>query len=93
MVSVSTDGRVTRWKITKGLEHADLMRLKRTARRAAVPLTAKQASLARNLKQEAFISRLTAGTSFDFSPHDERVYLAATEVRAAGWGGGRSAYP
>ena len=76
LVSISTDGRVTRWKIAKGLEHNDLMKLKRMPRRD-VPMSSQRiANIARNLKQEAFISRLTAGTAFDFSCHDERIYLA-----------------
>lgn len=29
IVSVSTDGRITQWSIKKGLEHVDLMKLKR----------------------------------------------------------------
>jgi hypothetical protein len=33
LVSISTDGRVTQWSIKKGLEHQDLMRLKRLHRR------------------------------------------------------------
>jgi WD40 repeat protein len=76
LVSISTDGRVTRWKITKGLEHSTLMKLKRMARRTAAAVTPKMANVARNLKQEAFVSRLTAGTAFDFAPHDERIYIA-----------------
>ena len=76
LVSISTDGRVTRWKITKGLEYNDLMRLKRVQRRDAVYTSQRMASIARSLKQEAFISRLTAGTAFDFSMNDDRIYLA-----------------
>lgn len=76
LVSVSTDGRVTRWKISKGLEFNDLMKLKRTVRRDAVYTSQKMSNMARNLKHEAFISRLAAGTSFDFLQHDDRIYLA-----------------
>ncbi len=33
-MSISTDGRVTQWSTAKGLEHTDLMKLKRLARQA-----------------------------------------------------------
>jgi WD40 repeat protein len=79
LVTTSTDGRVTRWNITKGFEFDDLMKLKRTVRRDPLHITPKMSNLARNLKQEAFISRLTGGTTFDFSKQDERVYIAGTE--------------
>lgn len=80
LVSISTDGRVTRWRITKGLEHNDLMKLKRMQRREAIYTTQRMASIGRNLKQEAFVSRLTAGTTFDFSMHDDRIYLAGEHI-------------
>lgn len=79
LVSISTDGRVTRWRITKGLEHNDLMKLKRMQRRDSVYTSQRMANISRNLKQEAFISRLTAGTAFDFSMNDERIYLAGEQ--------------
>jgi hypothetical protein len=50
LVSISTDGRVSQWGTAKGLEHSDLMRLKRLARTApaaaaaAAPLAAGAAS-------------------------------------------------
>jgi dynein intermediate chain 4, axonemal len=75
LVSISTDGRITRWHITKGLEYDDLMKLKRTVRRAAAPASQK-AGVVSSVRQEAFISRLTAGMALDFSTHDERIYLA-----------------
>ena len=84
LVSVSTDGRVTRWDTAKGLEFDDLMKLKRTARREAQAGPLKASSAARGLKTEAFISRLTAGTAIDVSAHDERVYIAgAAHARGA----------
>ena len=82
LVSISTDGRVTRWDTAKGLEFDDLMKLKRTVRREAAAGPLKASSAARGLKQEAFISRLTAGTAFDVSAHDERVYIAGAAPRA-----------
>eukprot|EP00798_Chlamydomonas_sp_ICE-L_P023736 gene23736-9292_t len=36
LVSISTDGRVTQWSIAKGLEFADLMKLKRVPRKPTV---------------------------------------------------------
>jgi WD40 repeat protein len=80
LVSISTDGRVTRWKITKGLEYGDLMKLRRTQRRDTVFTSQRMTNMARGLKQDAFISRLTAGTAFDFSPEDERVYIAGAQL-------------
>ena len=83
LVSVSTDGRVTRWTITKGLEYGDVMKLKRTQRRDAVYTSQRMTNMARNLKQEPFISRLTAGTAFDFSHQDERIYIAGVYTKFA----------
>ena len=73
LVSISTDGRVTQWKLQKGLEHVDLMRLTRVARRpgAASASAAKPA--------EPTISRRGAGTCFDFSRADPTTYVAGTE--------------
>jgi hypothetical protein len=100
LVSISTDGRVTQWSITKGLEFTDLMKLKRVVRRNAAgggtaaaaaaagagtkPGAAGAAAAAQNKsaeEQEAFISRLTSGMSFDFSSRDDRMYIAGA------WGG------
>ncbi|KAK9829743.1 hypothetical protein WJX72_007628 [[Myrmecia] bisecta] len=77
LVSISTDGRVTQWSITKGLEHTDLMKLKRVVSRAKAPAPSSVA--ARNIKSEAFISRRSSGMSFDFSGRDMRMYIAGTE--------------
>ncbi|CAG9464388.1 unnamed protein product [Pedinophyceae sp. YPF-701] len=73
LVSISTDGRVTRWSTAKGLEHTDLMRLKKVAS----PL--QQASKRATAGQEAFISRRASGMSLDFSTRDPSIYLVATE--------------
>lgn len=94
LISISSDGRVVQWTISKGLESTDLMKLKRTIRKQ-VPIVlgsggmsatgALSASGKRNqgpaagLDHDAFISRLTSGMSFDFSRKDERVYIAGTE--------------
>ncbi|GMH39829.1 hypothetical protein BSKO_07733 [Bryopsis sp. KO-2023] len=78
LISISTDGRVTQWSITKGLEYTDLMKLKRVARKATNNPKAKNAA-ASNVNQVPFISRLTSGMSFDFSHIDPRIYIAGTE--------------
>lgn len=77
LISISTDGRVTQWSITKGLEYTDLMMLKRVARKSTVNPKVKNAA-ASNVNQVPFISRLTSGMSFDFSHVDSRIYIAGT---------------
>ena len=75
LVSISTDGRVTQWRLEKGLEHVDLMRLTRVARRGLAHSAAKAAAK----PPEATISRRGAGTCFDFSRADPTTYVAGTE--------------
>ena len=66
LVSISTDGRVTQWSMKKGLEHADLMVLKRVT--------------APNVQEEAgIISRRASGLCFDFCVTDSTMYVAGTE--------------
>ena len=67
LVSISTDGRITEWSIKKGLEFTDLMKLKRATRKGT------------GQKSEAFISRRSSGTCFDFSRRDPSIYMAGTE--------------
>ena len=67
LVSISTDGRITEWSIKKGLEFTDLMKLKRATRKGT------------GQKSEAFISRRSSGTCFDFSRRDPSIYVAGTE--------------
>eukprot|EP00281_Chroomonas_sp_CCMP1168_P011036 CAMPEP_0206279230 /NCGR_PEP_ID=MMETSP0047_2-20121206/37914_1 /ASSEMBLY_ACC=CAM_ASM_000192 /TAXON_ID=195065 /ORGANISM="Chroomonas mesostigmatica_cf, Strain CCMP1168" /LENGTH=721 /DNA_ID=CAMNT_0053709171 /DNA_START=20 /DNA_END=2186 /DNA_ORIENTATION=- len=69
LVSVSSDGRVTQWSMTKGLENSDLIKLKRVS-------THKKAA---NTKNEAFISRMASGMSIDFNPKDHSIYVVGTE--------------
>ena len=59
----------------EGLEHVDLMRLTRVARRGLAHSAAKAAAKPR----EATISRRGAGTCFDFSRADPTTYVAGTE--------------
>ena len=83
LMSISTDGRVTQWSITKGLEHTDLMKLKRVAGRARTSAAGDRSAAGGRghgyNKQEAFISRRSSGMTFDFSSRDPSVYLAGTE--------------
>ena len=67
LVSISTDGRITEWSLKKGLEFTDLMKLKRATRKDT------------GQKSEAFISRRSSGTCFDFSRRDPSIYMAGTE--------------
>jgi WD40 repeat protein len=67
LVSISTDGRVTQWHMKKGLEHTDLMMLKRVA------------STASGEGSEGIISRRASGLCFDFCPRDTMIYVAGTE--------------
>lgn len=61
----------------QGLEHTDLIKLKRTVSKQKVNPAA--AAAMRSVKGEAFISRRSSGMSFDFSRRDERMYIAGTE--------------
>lgn len=74
LISISTDGRVTQWSITKGLEYTDLMMLKRVAGKTVH--TKQENSSANSIHQVPFISRLTSGMSFDFRQEDPRLYIA-----------------
>ncbi|XP_063795210.1 dynein axonemal intermediate chain 4 isoform X2 [Pseudophryne corroboree] len=74
LVSISADGRITRWRIRKGLDCNDLMRLKRTGSDRF-----KESSGEKEKKGVAFISRQAPGMCFDFLPTDSNVYLAGTE--------------
>jgi WD40 repeat protein len=68
-VSTSTDGRVVKWTIKKGLDSQDLMLLKR------------EPNLARNetKKGDGQISRYASALTLDFSKRDPNIYLAGTE--------------
>ncbi|KAF7253981.1 WD repeat-containing protein 78 [Varanus komodoensis] len=70
LVSISADGRITKWFVRKGLSCTDLMKLKRTAgeRKKGV-----------ERKSEALISRQAPGLAFDFHPKDTNIYMAGTE--------------
>ncbi|XP_048354869.1 dynein axonemal intermediate chain 4 isoform X2 [Sphaerodactylus townsendi] len=71
LVSISADGRVTKWFIRKGLGSTDLMKLKRTA--------SEKKKAGAEKKSEALISRQAPGLCFDFHPTDTNIYLAGTE--------------
>nr|XP_056700737.1 dynein axonemal intermediate chain 4 [Euleptes europaea] len=71
LVSISADGRVTKWFIRKGLSCTDLMKLKRTA--------SEKKKMGAEKKSEALICRQAPGLCFDFHPKDTNIYLAGTE--------------
>jgi len=75
LVSISTDGRVTQWKLKKNLEFSDLMLLTRVRRKP----TASTASGEASVVPEAMVSRRAGGTCFDFSNADATTYVAGTE--------------
>ncbi|KAJ1553369.1 WD repeat-containing protein 78, partial [Cladochytrium tenue] len=69
IVSVSTDGRVSQWTIKKGLQHNDIMLLKRVAKQQEG-----------NGRQEGtFVARQSGGFSLDFHRKDPSLYLVGTE--------------
>ncbi|XP_032074016.1 WD repeat-containing protein 78 isoform X1 [Thamnophis elegans] len=71
LVSISADGRITKWFVRKGLSFTDLMKLKRT--------TAEKKKTGTERKSEALISRQAPGLCFDFHPKDTNIYMAGTE--------------
>ncbi|XP_012577584.1 PREDICTED: WD repeat-containing protein 78 [Condylura cristata] len=73
LVSISADGRISKWVIRKGLNCHDLMRLKRTT----VASTKKGGE--KEKKGEALIARQAPGMCFAFHPKDTNIYLAGTE--------------
>ncbi|XP_030109422.1 dynein axonemal intermediate chain 4 isoform X5 [Mus musculus] len=73
LVSISADGRISKWIIRKGLDCHDLMRLKRTT------ATGGKKGGEKEKKGEALISRQAPGMCFAFHPKDTNIYLAGTE--------------
>ncbi|XP_076790685.1 dynein axonemal intermediate chain 4 isoform X5 [Arvicanthis niloticus] len=73
LVSISADGRISKWVIRKGLDCHDLMRLKRTT------TTISKKGGEKEKKGEALISRQAPGMCFAFHPKDTNIYLAGTE--------------
>ncbi|KAM8790185.1 dynein axonemal intermediate chain 4 [Rhynchonycteris naso] len=73
LVSISADGRISKWVIRKGLDCHDLMRLKRT------PAGSHKRGGEKEKKGEALISRQAPGMCFAFHPKDTNIYLAGTE--------------
>ncbi|XP_024257640.1 dynein axonemal intermediate chain 4 [Oncorhynchus tshawytscha] len=74
LISVSADGRISKWFLRKGLDCIDLMKLKRTRNEKA-----KKQVGDKEKKSEALISRQAPGLCFDFHPTDSNIYLAGTE--------------
>uniref|UniRef100_A0A2K6SRK5 Dynein axonemal intermediate chain 4 n=1 Tax=Saimiri boliviensis boliviensis TaxID=39432 RepID=A0A2K6SRK5_SAIBB len=73
LVSISADGRISKWVIRKGLDCYDLMRLKRTT------VASNKKGGEKEKKDEALISRQAPGMCFAFHPKDTNIYLAGTE--------------
>ncbi|XP_006879896.1 PREDICTED: WD repeat-containing protein 78 [Elephantulus edwardii] len=73
LVSISADGRISKWVIRKGLDCHDLMRLRRTTTSMNKRIGEKEK------KSEALISRQAPGMCFAFHPKDSNIYLAGTE--------------
>uniref|UniRef100_A0A8C7E8I7 Dynein axonemal intermediate chain 4 n=1 Tax=Nothoprocta perdicaria TaxID=30464 RepID=A0A8C7E8I7_NOTPE len=73
LISISADGRITKWFIRKGLGCSDLMKIKRTVGEK------KKTTGEKERKSEALISRQAPGMCFDFHPKDTNFYLAGTE--------------
>ncbi|XP_006862560.1 PREDICTED: WD repeat-containing protein 78 [Chrysochloris asiatica] len=73
LVSISADGRISKWVIRKGLDCHDLMRLRRTT------TSSNKKGGEKEKKGEAFISRQAPGLCFAFHPKDSNIYLAGTE--------------
>ncbi|CAB1323935.1 unnamed protein product, partial [Coregonus sp. 'balchen'] len=74
LISVSADGRISKWFLRKSLDCIDLMKLKRTRNEKA-----KKQARDKERKSEALISRQAPGLCFDFHPMDSNIYLAGTE--------------
>eukprot|EP00210_Caulerpa_lentillifera_P001431 g1373.t1 len=70
LVSVSGDGRVTCWSISKGLDHIDLIKLKRIPR--------KRSGITEENKTP-FISRISTGLCMALHPTDPTLYLVGTD--------------
>ncbi|XP_073935904.1 dynein axonemal intermediate chain 4 isoform X3 [Castor canadensis] len=73
LVSISADGRISKWVIRKGLDCHDLMRLKRTT------ASSNKKGGEKEKKGEALISRQAPGMCFAFHPKDTNIYLVGTE--------------
>lgn len=73
LVSISADGRISKWVIRKGLNCHDLMRLKRTT------IISNKKGGEKEKKGEALIARQAPGMCFAFHPKDSNIYLAGTE--------------
>ncbi|XP_004699674.1 dynein axonemal intermediate chain 4 [Echinops telfairi] len=72
LVSISADGRISKWVIRKGLDCHDLMKLRRTT-------ASSNKKGEKEKKGEALISRQAPGLCFAFHPKDTNIYLAGTE--------------
>ena len=79
LVSVSSDGRVTQWTMSKGLENSDLIKLKRVASHKKPPAAGTGGGAPSSSAKEAFISRMASGMCAAFHPTDPSFYIVGTE--------------
>jgi len=75
LVSISSDGRVTRWDMLKGFECSDLLKLKRVANVTKKPSQGQTSGSG----SEGIISRRASGMCIAFSLKDPNIYMAGTE--------------
>ncbi|XP_071380153.1 dynein axonemal intermediate chain 4, partial [Centroberyx affinis] len=73
LISVSADGRISKWFLRNGLDCLNLMKLSRTQ----TEKPKKQADGEEKMTEKV-LSRLTCGLCFDFNPKDSSIYLAGT---------------
>ncbi|XP_058259097.1 dynein axonemal intermediate chain 4 isoform X2 [Hemibagrus wyckioides] len=69
LFSVSADGRISEWFLHKGLDCADMLKLKRI----------RNEKTEKPWKQEPLISHWAVGLCFDFDHQDSNMYLVGTE--------------
>ncbi|XP_076871088.1 dynein axonemal intermediate chain 4 isoform X2 [Brachyhypopomus gauderio] len=72
LISVSADGRISKWFLRKGLHSIDLMKLKRTS-------GVRKHLGEKERKSDALISRHAPGLCFHFHQNDSNIYLVGTE--------------
>lgn len=76
LISVASDGRVADWKIHKGFDATDLMRIKRSQMK---PGFGAFTSKSTQKTKDTCLSRLAGGMTFAFSPKHLDLYLVGTD--------------
>ncbi|KAI9143368.1 WD40-repeat-containing domain protein [Paraphysoderma sedebokerense] len=77
LITISTDGRVSRWQIKKGLEVTDLMTLKSVTKQSEGGKVTNTEGSTKSWSN--FITRMAGGLCFDFNGEDSNMYLVGTE--------------